>query len=147
MFRVVRPGGWVQFLEMVPEHVGETGRPNTDKLIALMQAVGKARNIYLGCAYNLPKMLADAGFVDIQQEWRTQKIGKSVEEDSAQKENMMELFRGMKTPVLKAGGFGMVSSEAEYDALLEGMDREWEEMPATDHDVAAIWARKPSGTI
>jgi hypothetical protein len=53
------------------------------------------------------------------------------------------MFRGIKTPILEAGGFGYVTSEAEYDDLLCGLEREWDEIPGTEKEFVIFVARKP----
>nr|GAT51065.1 S-adenosyl-L-methionine-dependent methyltransferase [Mycena chlorophos] len=145
MYRVLKPGGWVQLAESTPWHVGTyPGRPCMEKLTALYRAVGEARGLYLDCAYDMPRMLADAGFVDVQRESRMQQMGRwAGANGTAMKENHVGVLRGIKTPVLKAGGYGIVKSEEEYDALIEGLDREWDEVPGTDKEFIVFWARKP----
>ncbi|KAJ7074189.1 S-adenosyl-L-methionine-dependent methyltransferase [Mycena amicta] len=145
MYRVLRPGGWVQIAESTPWHEGVyPGRPSMEKLATLYRAVANRRNLYVDCAYDMPKLLQDAGFVDIQSESRMQLMGKwGGENGAAMKTNHVGVLRGIKTPILQAGGFGVVSSEAEYDALIEGLDREWEDVPGTDKEFIVFWARKP----
>ncbi|KAF7311460.1 S-adenosyl-L-methionine-dependent methyltransferase [Mycena kentingensis (nom. inval.)] len=149
MHRVLHPGGWVQLAESTPWHVGTyPGRPCMEKLTALYRAVAEARGLYVDCAYDMKKMLADAGFVDICSESRMQQMGKWAGPSGvAMKTNHVGVLRGIKTPVLQAGGFGIVSSEAEYDALVEGLDREWDEVPGTDKEFIVFWARKPDGKV
>ncbi|KAF7322405.1 hypothetical protein HMN09_00018500 [Mycena chlorophos] len=146
IFRVVRPGGWVQLLEMAPidAKIEQGSRPYTEKLTAILHSVMTARKLYLNVAHDLPKLLADAGFVDIQRDSRFQKVGKTPgEDDTESKNNTIGIFRGIKTPVLKAGGFGLVSSEEEYEALLEGFGREWDGLPPQDQEIIVVWGRKP----
>ncbi|KAJ7574876.1 S-adenosyl-L-methionine-dependent methyltransferase [Mycena floridula] len=145
IYRVLRPGGWVQLAESSPWIEGEfSGRPCMDKLVALYRRVGESRNLYVDCARDIPGMLADAGFVDIQMAERDQRMGKWAGEDGIiHRDNHLGVLRGIKTPVLQAGGFGVVSSEAEYDALLEGTEKEWDEIPGTGLKFTIFWARKP----
>jgi hypothetical protein len=37
----------------------------------------------------------------------------------------------------------MVSTESEYDTLLEGMQKEWDEIPGTKKEFVVCWGRKP----
>ncbi|KAJ7219565.1 S-adenosyl-L-methionine-dependent methyltransferase [Mycena pura] len=146
IYRVLRPGGWVQLTESTPWREGAyPGRPCTEKLTLIYLCLAKTRNLYFGCAYDMPQMLEDAGFVDIHSVSRFQRMGRWAGESGAvQKRNHIEIFRGMKTPVLQAGGFGYVFSEAEYDALVDGLDQEWDEVPGTQKEMFMLWARKPS---
>ncbi|KAF8205700.1 hypothetical protein K438DRAFT_1964115 [Mycena galopus ATCC 62051] len=146
--RVLRPGGWVQLAETAGwkgrEHVEYPGRPCLEKLAAMYQRLAESRNFDLDCAFHIPQMLADAGFVDIQSESRMQVLGKWAEEIGvACATNQVGVFRGMKTPVLEAGGFGYVTSEAEYDELLNGLEKEWEDISGTQREFIVTLARKP----
>lgn len=145
IYRVLRPGGWVQFAESIPWHEDKyPGKPCMEKLTALFRRVGESRNLYIDCAYNIPKMLEEAGFVDIRSESRMQLMGKWAGEIGvANATNYVGVFRGMKTPVLDAGGFGYVTSEAEYDELLTGLEKEWDEIPGSETEFIITWARKP----
>ncbi|KAJ6502234.1 hypothetical protein C8R45DRAFT_613009 [Mycena sanguinolenta] len=143
--RVLRPGGWVQLAESALWNEGKyPGKPCMEKLTAMFRRVAEARNLYVDCAYDIPKMLEEAGFVDIQSESRMQLMGKWAGEIGvANAKNHVGVLRGMKTPVLEAGGYGYVTSEIEYDELLNGLAKEWDEIPGIERDFIIIWARKP----
>jgi hypothetical protein len=145
LHRVIRPGGWVQLAESTAWlEAPYPGRPCMEKLTAMYRRLMIHRNIYCDCADDMPAMLKAAGFVDIQSESQMQRMGKwAGDAGTAMRKNHIGVLRGIKTPVLKAGGFGIVSSEAEYDELLEGCDREWDEVPGTDKEFIIFWARKP----
>ncbi|KAJ6502255.1 S-adenosyl-L-methionine-dependent methyltransferase [Mycena sanguinolenta] len=58
IFRVLRPGGWVQFAEGTPWPEGKyPGKPCMEKLTFMYRRVAEARNLYVDCAYGIPKML------------------------------------------------------------------------------------------
>ncbi|KAF7322479.1 ATP-dependent DNA helicase [Mycena chlorophos] len=142
IFRVLRPGGWVQLGEPKVWPLGAyPGRPSMKKCVELQRALEKARNLDFECAEKLPKLLADAGFVDVQQEWRMRKFGSWAGDIGlAWKENQVSFFRGIKTPIMEAGGYGVVASEAEYDALVDGLERELDDLQLA---FVVCWARKP----
>ncbi|KAK7037973.1 S-adenosyl-L-methionine-dependent methyltransferase [Favolaschia claudopus] len=144
-YRVLRPGGWIQLAECTPWHEGKyPGKPCMEKLTGLYRRLAEHRNLYVDCVYDIPKMLEAAGFVDIQRESRMQLLGKWAGDiGAANAINHVGVFRGIKTPVLEAGGFGVVASSEEYDALLEGLDKEWNEIPGSEKDFIITWARKP----
>jgi hypothetical protein len=48
----------------------------------------------------------------------------------------------MKTPILKAGGFGL-STEATFDALMDDLQHEWDETPGAYMGFVVFTARKP----
>ncbi|KAJ7219561.1 S-adenosyl-L-methionine-dependent methyltransferase [Mycena pura] len=147
IYRVLRPNGWVQIAESTPWHddIEYPAWPCLAKLAALYRAVARSRNLYVDCAYDMPKMLEAAGFIDVRSESRMQCMGKwAGENGAAMHSNHVGVLRGIKTPVLQAGGYGLVSSEAEFDALVEGLAKEWEEAPGCDKEFIVFWARKPS---
>ncbi|KAJ7775145.1 S-adenosyl-L-methionine-dependent methyltransferase [Mycena metata] len=145
VYRVLRPGGWIQIDESTPWYDEKCpGKPCMEKLTALYRCLARARNLYVDCTDDMTKMLAQAGFVDIQTKSGIQKMGKwAGDVGVANRVNHIGVLRGIKTPVLQAGGFGYVSSEAEYDALLEGLEKEWDEIPGTEKELIIFWARKP----
>ncbi|KAJ7686703.1 hypothetical protein B0H17DRAFT_1204127 [Mycena rosella] len=109
LYRVLRPGGW----------------PCMETLVAALHALVAARDLHIDCAHALPAMLAAAGFVDVHAEAQTLKLGRCARAlGVAIRTNRVEVFRGLKTPVLEAGGYGLVASEEAYDALLEGLEME-----------------------
>ncbi|KAJ7866148.1 hypothetical protein B0H13DRAFT_2253964 [Mycena leptocephala] len=120
------------------------GKPHTKKLAAMYQCLAHSRNLYVECARDMPAMLEEVGFVDIHSMSRMQVIGKWAGETGvANRLNHVGMFRGIKTPILEAGGFGYVTSEAEYDDLLCGLEREWDEIPGTEKEFVIFVARKP----
>ncbi|KAJ7730919.1 hypothetical protein B0H14DRAFT_3616644 [Mycena olivaceomarginata] len=142
--RVLRPGGWVQLGESAAWGGQYPGKPCLEKLAAMVRSICSSRNLNLDCAKDMPKMLADAGFVEVQSESRMQRVGKwDGESGVINRINQVAVFKAYKTPVLKAGGIGYVSSEEEYDLLLEGVEREWDEIPGTEKEFLIFWAKKP----
>lgn len=52
------------------------------------------------------------------------------------------MARSLKTPVLNAGGLGVVSSEAEFDELMEELERECESTEGCGVEFTYFVARK-----
>ncbi|KAJ6457964.1 S-adenosyl-L-methionine-dependent methyltransferase [Mycena sanguinolenta] len=129
IYRVLRPGGYVQ--------LGESPvRPCTDKLVSAYRCLVRARNLDVDCAAHMQEMLEEAGFVDIQVEERVQCIGKWAGEDGvANAINHSGVFRGVKTPILAAGGYGKIATEAEYDPLIEGRDSRIQSDTVANHQL------------
>ncbi|KAJ6477150.1 S-adenosyl-L-methionine-dependent methyltransferase [Mycena vitilis] len=145
IYRVLRPGGWVQLAEYTAWHEGKyPGKPCMEKLTAIFRRVAEARGLFVDCAYHIPRMLEETGFVEIQSESRVQLLGKWAGETGvADAANCVAVLRGLKTPVLEAGGFGYVNSEVEYDELLSGLAKEWDEIRGSKTEFIIICARKP----
>ncbi|KZT66458.1 S-adenosyl-L-methionine-dependent methyltransferase [Daedalea quercina L-15889] len=140
MFRVLTPGGWVQL-----EELGEwTAGPETAKFTALANSVAKAKDLVIDCALLIPDMLRRAGFANVTIEQKLIPLGSQGGRLAVDaRNNWMGAFRGMKTPVLKAGGLGHVSSEAEYDSMMDAMEKEMEEMPTAEMQYYVFYAQKP----
>ncbi|KAF8174321.1 S-adenosyl-L-methionine-dependent methyltransferase [Mycena galopus ATCC 62051] len=145
IYRVLRPGGWVQLGEEIAWIEGDhADKPWMMKVLSLTRCLTKSRNLYVDCASHMPEMLEKAGFVDVKAEGRILRMGKWAGEDGiAAAINHAAMFRGTKTPVLQAGGYGKVATESEFDALMDGMEKEWDEIPGTQSEYITFWARKP----
>ncbi|KAF7351664.1 S-adenosyl-L-methionine-dependent methyltransferase [Mycena sanguinolenta] len=145
IYRVIRPGGYVQLGESRPWYEEEfPDRPCTNKLVSAYRCLVRARNLDVDCAAHMQEMLEEAGFVDIHVEERAQCIGKWAGEDGiANAINHGGVLRGFKTPILEAGGYGKIASEAEYDALIEGQAKEWDDIPGLKREFYIFCARKP----
>ena len=77
IYRVLRPGAWVQLAETTAWVEKEyPGMPCMEKLATLFRRVTKSRNLHTDCADDMPRMLEEAGFVDIRRESRMQCMGK-----------------------------------------------------------------------
>ncbi|KAF8145679.1 S-adenosyl-L-methionine-dependent methyltransferase, partial [Mycena galopus ATCC 62051] len=144
IYRVLLPGGWVQLGEAILIEGGNPDKPCMEKVLSLTRSLAKSRNLDVDCASHMPAMLETAGFVDLKVERRILQLGKWGGADGiACAMNHAAMFRGLKTPALQAGGDGKVATELEYDALINGMEKEWDEIPGTPVEFVTFWARKP----
>ncbi|KAF8144709.1 hypothetical protein K438DRAFT_1873283 [Mycena galopus ATCC 62051] len=142
------PAEWTKTFSLLGESAAwggdYPGKPCLEKLTAMVRSICSSRNLNLDCAKDMPKMLADAGFVEVQSESKMQRVAKwDGESGIINRINQLAIFKAYKTPVLKAGGIGYVSSEEEYDLLLEGVEREWDEISGTEKEFFIFWAKKP----
>lgn len=129
MHRVLAVDGWVQLGEVGPWKAG----PITAKHQGLVQALFHAKGLILDCAAYIPAMLAQAGFANIRIEERSIPLGKWAGAHGVDgAANFIGVFRAMKTPILKAGGLGLVRSEQELDRLLDQVEREWDQTPGAE---------------
>ncbi|KAF7303053.1 S-adenosyl-L-methionine-dependent methyltransferase [Mycena kentingensis (nom. inval.)] len=156
LYRVVKPGGWVQFLEPIVWGLREEQlqmgddvyerRPCMEKVVAMYRAVARLRGLDVDVGYRLESMLAEAGFVEVRSECQSAKVGRWGGDKGtamkAMKDILAGVFRGIKTPVLNAGGFGIVKTEEEYDTLTDGLEREWDEVEGLQEEFRVFWARK-----
>lgn len=140
LHRVLAPGGWVQLCEMG----GWPEGPITDRIRKPLQAMWDKIDIFIGVAGHLPKMLAEAGFVDVHVEERVIPTGKWAGQDGIEgREDLIGIWKGMKIPVLNGGGFGYIRSEEEYDNLLEAVAKEWDDNPGSSAKIITVYAQKP----
>ncbi|KLO06309.1 hypothetical protein SCHPADRAFT_895563 [Schizopora paradoxa] len=139
MHRAIRPGGWVQLGEVGTWHAG----PVTAKHIKLVQTLFESRQLVLGVSKDLPKMLEEGGFKNVSIESRSIPIGSWAGPKGCQaRDNFIEVFRGMKTPMLRLGGLGFVSSEKDFDALVDNLEAEWDATEGSEFDFHIIYGQK-----
>lgn len=139
MHRVLRPGGWIQLGEVGTWHSG----PVTQRHRGLLYALFKSRELLLDVHESLPELLKAADFRNITVERRSMPLGKWAGQEGVDvRDNYIEAFRGVKTPILMAGGFGFVGSEAELDSLLDDLWREWDETEGSEVFFYIMFAQK-----
>ena len=140
MHRVLRPGGWVQLAEAGAWKSQE----NTEKLETLIRSMCSHRNILFDCVDRIPALLESAGFVDIRTHRRSISLGAWAGKWGCDaRDNYIGVFRGMKTPILKAGGLGLIKTEDEFDNLIDNVKNEWDETSGSALDFYIFTAQKP----
>lgn len=140
LYRVLAPGGWIQLIEAGTWKSGPLG----EKHKKLYFAVSDARDLNLECSKSFPSMLSDAGFENVQVFDGCKPVGKwAGNHAEGQRDNLIALWRGMKSPILNTGGFGVVNSEQEYDDLVDAMEREYDETPGSEVHWVVTCAQKP----
>lgn len=146
MYRVLKPGGWVQLVE----NIGWVNQaPMLEIYTRLWQNMLKAKGIegtWPKGADLWKKMVEDAGFVDIRVERYDTPVGKWAGADGEYvKNNIIGLLSGMKELVVQNDGFSVVAGGEEgYERWLEGLAEEMdseEVKPELEH--VLICARKP----
>ncbi|KAJ3992946.1 hypothetical protein F5050DRAFT_1578617 [Lentinula boryana] len=141
LIRVIRPGGWVELFEIEMETLGWGIGPRSKQLCTLIQNMNAEKGVIGDLSFYLPASLKGAGFSDVRCVTRHVSIGgelgydgkeygeASDNEDNRKKgyssEEWRDIWMGMKGPVIRGGGYGIVNSEEEYQALLEDSLLEW----------------------
>ncbi|KAF5319384.1 hypothetical protein D9619_008521 [Psilocybe cf. subviscida] len=142
IFRITAPSGWIQLTEAYIDKNIFSGGPASLKGMAIYDILAKTVGLDIFCTWRLEKILKEAGFTDIQAIRVTVPIGAWNGELSGRvARNMTNFFRGLKTPVLCNGGFGIVDNESEFDKLMDAMDEEWKK-PGTSIDWHSYIGRK-----
>ncbi|KZP28555.1 S-adenosyl-L-methionine-dependent methyltransferase, partial [Athelia psychrophila] len=143
MHRVLAPGGWVNLFELNCD-LGRFGfecGPAVRTAMALLREIFRSGNVLVDGVHHLAGWLEAAGFTNIHTEVR--RVPVSGEEGRPMRENLCRTYMAMKTPALKAGGYGLVRSEEEYDSVFRAYG---EELAVTDGAVQpsyTIFAQKP----
>ncbi|KAF7777622.1 hypothetical protein Agabi119p4_3694 [Agaricus bisporus var. burnettii] len=141
LYRVVKPGGWVQMFELRIWTSGPALTKHRDILSKLSDDLGM---MFSDIAIKLPDFLKQSGFVDIHEDTFGTPLGAWANRDGIDgKENLLSLFQAFKTPILRGGGYGVIRSEAEYDELLEEIEKEVDMTPGSTTLWTMFWARKP----
>lgn len=143
IYRVLKPGGWVQMFEA--DISVKSISPALARFQELLYKSSDARGTMgRDITKRLPVFLEQGGFINLHQDARQTPLGAWAGQDGIDgRDNMLEVIRGLKTPMLKAGGFGIVGSEAEYDELVEQIQRELDDTPGCGWAWVMFWAQKP----
>ncbi|KAJ3710861.1 hypothetical protein C8R42DRAFT_729073 [Lentinula raphanica] len=152
LFRVLRPGGWVELIEIeAQDFTSWSVGPNSTKLAGLVNGLYGDKGIVGDLGAYLPVVLKEAGFVGVRCEARRASIGGDAD-DTPHKvtdtkgygsDMWRDLWMGIKGPVAAAGFYGMVANMEEYEALVEASAHEWKHSKEAYTTFYAILGRKP----
>ncbi|KIK57594.1 hypothetical protein GYMLUDRAFT_172720 [Collybiopsis luxurians FD-317 M1] len=142
LFRVLLPGGWVELIEQDGTNFSFGVGPCSKRLVSLINAMYAEKGVVGDLGVYLPQLLEEIGFVDVRCEPRRLTIGQSGENGYRSGE-WRNIWKGMKQPLVNAGGYGFVQTEEEYEELLEGATREWDNSNEACTTFYTILARKP----
>ncbi|KIK57590.1 hypothetical protein GYMLUDRAFT_46152 [Collybiopsis luxurians FD-317 M1] len=142
VFRVLAPGGWVELVEHDAKDSDFGVGPYSKKLQDLIMAMYAERGVIIDLGAYLPRLLAEAGFVDVRREARKVTIGRSGE-TGYRSEDWRDIWEGTKQQVLNGDGYGFVKTEEEYNELLQGSLQEWNSSNEARCAFCTILARKP----
>ncbi|KAF5319743.1 hypothetical protein D9619_008872 [Psilocybe cf. subviscida] len=143
VYRVTKCGGWVQFCESNSvSHIDGCGPANA-RFTELYEKMWEAVGLDPLCSLNIGPIMQQVGFVGVKTEKRVVGLGEWNGDIGAKhKMNLMGVWRGFKTPILKLGGFGMVKNEEEFDKLMDEMEDEWKR-PGAAYGFYVITGQKP----
>ncbi|KAJ4465068.1 hypothetical protein J3R30DRAFT_3414889 [Lentinula aciculospora] len=145
--RVVRLGGWVELLEVDFEYFRWGIGPYSQRLRGLVRNLSAEKGIVGDLSVYLPALLKDAGFLEVENEdGEIKKSGCNQNQEKLSNgyntEDWRDLCMGMKGPIVQGGGYGVVNTGEEYEALLESSALEWETSKEANTSFHAILARK-----
>jgi hypothetical protein len=138
-FRVLVPGGWIQVIE--PSIATAAG--TTTRLNEVIARVLDSRNIRADADYFLPELFKKVGFVDVQKQGSTIKVGKWGGQIGMQAGDvLMDPLKSMKPLVIKLG-CGFEHPETDFDEFLLAARREWDGSVGASMDINVFFAQKP----
>jgi len=139
MYRVLKPGGTVQLIEMDPRFpVPET--PTASQAREIMRKVFDAHGLELGVVVQLAALLHAAGFVDVVSEKKQMPMGKLWGEIGMQGSSSLGgAMRNIATSVARSGA---AASEEEYRELVGKIETEWD-VHGNQYPGQIAVARKP----
>ncbi|KAJ3748913.1 hypothetical protein DFH05DRAFT_1520521 [Lentinula detonsa] len=152
LFRVVRPGGWVELVELEAQDFNSWSvGPHSTRLASLINTMYRAKGVIGDLSVYLPAILKEAGFMDIKCHKMRASIGgdadatphKVTDVKGYNSEMWREMWIGLKGPVVEAGGYGFIETAEEYEALVEGSVVECKASKEAYTTFFAILARKP----
>lgn len=143
IYRVLKPGGWVEFQEAEANHEGPEEYMNLTAHY-LKHQVYASRGLDIHVNDRLPSLLKEAGFVDVVSEKKKYPAGRwgGPEAEIAARANR-EFYMGWKKAVLEAGGFGRVGTEEEFNGVVDELAEWWEKGSGIYFAFHVHIARKP----
>lgn len=114
--------------------------PATFKMLKIVDAVFRSVGALPDAVYHLKGWLEEAGFVNVDTQMRRLPMCHREGKDTF---HSYVVHAALKTPVMKSGGFGLVSSDEEYDQLaLTTQEELWNTENAAVQNFM-IYAQKP----
>ncbi|KAJ4476301.1 S-adenosyl-L-methionine-dependent methyltransferase [Lentinula lateritia] len=147
IYRVLKPGGWLELVESHAKIRKFAVGPNSKNLALISDRMFESKDFVGDTEVYLPPVMREMGFVDVHCEGRDVPISNSrsvVDDDGLDRVQIWyDLWKGFKGSVLAGGGYGIVSSEEEYESLLLGCKDEWNNSTEAYTSYWTIIARKP----
>ncbi|KIJ59954.1 hypothetical protein HYDPIDRAFT_99653 [Hydnomerulius pinastri MD-312] len=140
IYRVLKDGGYAQFTEIDSNWISG---PKTVEYVKFLNDFLEAKNLDLQCCDHIPELMANAGFVDIHTEEVIVKIGKWAGQLGEEARNAsIGALRGMKGPVMKAGGMGFARTPEEFDQKMDEVADEWDRTEGSYRKLKVFYGMK-----
>ena len=141
IYRVLEPGGYAQFIEIDSKWYSG---PKTAAHVAFLSTFLDAKGLDLHCCEHISRWMTAVGFVGVRSKEVTVKIGTwagPIGEEA--RDASIGALRGMKGPVMKAGGMGYVTSPEEFDAKVDAVAEEWDRTVGSHRKLKVFYGMKP----
>ncbi|KAH7869840.1 S-adenosyl-L-methionine-dependent methyltransferase [Lentinula edodes] len=147
IYRVLKPGGWLELVESHAKIRKFVVGPNSKNLALISDRMFESKDFVGDTEVYLPPVMREMGFVDVRCEGRDVPISNSrsvVDDDGLDRVQIWyDLWKGFKGSILAGGGYGIVSSEEEYESLLLACKDEWNNSTEAYTTYWTIFAKKP----
>ncbi|KAJ3877951.1 S-adenosyl-L-methionine-dependent methyltransferase [Lentinula edodes] len=147
IYRVLKPGGWLELVESHAKIRKFVVGPNSKNLALISDRMFESKDFVGDTEVYLPPVMREMGFVDVRCEGRDVPISNSrsvVDDDGLDRVQIWyDLWKGFKGSILAGGGYGIVSSEEEYESLLLACKDEWNNSTEAYTTYWTILAKKP----
>lgn len=144
IYRVLKPGGAVQFVELDPSSPKGAGLVATEKSEVVQSRLIRHYGLRQDCVFLLLALLREAGFVEIRVHNNIIPMGRKWGKLG---EMGARAFLGAKRnttgAIMAAGGLGVVRTAEEWMKLVDEVAREWETVEGVRYMAHVICARKP----
>jgi hypothetical protein len=145
MHRALVPGGWVQLLEPYWKFISPSITIRDNTASALKNRLCQKRLAVWDVVQHLPTWLNEAGFVNVTlaKKIRLPLGSWGGERGKFGLKNILEIFRGLKKPIMDEGGLGLVSCEEAFDMMLDDLEEVCEATPETYYEYWVFIGQKP----
>jgi SAM-dependent methyltransferase len=141
MYRVIKPGGYVQLCEPGLWTAG----PTTARFLELRNRLYDYTGLCKDFRDFIPDILKRNGFHDIKIVTVEVPAGKWAGQLGCDtRDNFIGVYRALKPHLLRFGCFGMLNSEKELDELYDAVEREWDELKGCNYGFFIAVAKKPN---
>ena len=141
IYRVLKPGGWVQLVEVDLANMGVG--PESTRLAQVQKTIFALKNLDITIADNLPGIVKKVGFAEIRAIDYPYVLYGSALPNVKAREMMYRGHSGIKGPITELGGLGYVKDGGDFDKMREGALKEWEAIKSDPLRIRVVCARKP----
>ncbi|TFK64649.1 S-adenosyl-L-methionine-dependent methyltransferase [Pluteus cervinus] len=140
IYRVLKPGGWAQILEIQQKHEFSATHPKFQRLLDIVHPMMRARGFILDTGLGIEEIMQRGGYKNVTRTHRAAPMGEwGGEQGRGWWSWIQGAYRGMKDAVLRAG---TVESGEEFDRVVKEAFDESNDIPGVAHDMEVIYGQK-----
>ncbi|EJD00066.1 S-adenosyl-L-methionine-dependent methyltransferase [Fomitiporia mediterranea MF3/22] len=144
LYRVLKPGGTAQIVDFTEPFPSGDNLQAVEKMTTLFAEVLRSRGFLTNSAEHIPELMRNVGFTDIRVEIRGAPIGNNWGEIARiGTDNLLMGLRSVGKLAIPEGGFALVKTEEDVDALFDSGRKELDEGEGVSYSFVVILARKP----